>query len=174
MSQQEATDWQLWQYKRLHIEYCYMALGGSSRSFLCLEPIRGISGFQSSSPAQVPPCLPAPLDSLDPTTTQLPQKAQSQHLDWGRRVPDNGKAELPQHNKSFASHLFWLPVNFYLYHSSSLSISFVLSFTVFSHPLHVHSLSSIGQCKWHSASDNSLGDDSISLESLSQFDVLGL
>lgn len=54
-----------------------MALEGLSRSFLSRTDQKG---FQSSSPVKVPPCLPAHLDSLNPTTTQLSQKAQSEHL----------------------------------------------------------------------------------------------
>lgn len=57
-----------------------------------------------------------------------------------------GGQNLPWHNKSRLS-LLWLPVCHYRHHSSSLSFSFVLSFTV-----SFSSLSSIGHCKWRRAS----------------------
>lgn len=116
------TQRQLWQYKRLYIEYCYMALEG--QSFLCLELMRTLGLHTCKGP-----CPPALWYSLDPTTTQLSQKAQPEHLVWGRGSSDNRKADFPWHNKSFAS-FFWLPVYRYRHHSSSLSVSFVLSFIV--------------------------------------------
>lgn len=95
---------QLWRYKRLHMEYCYMALEGQSRSFLCTELIRGILVLSCKGP-----CPPARLDSLDPTTTQLSQKAQPEHFVWGRGDWDSGRLGLPWHNTFFASHFSGSP-----------------------------------------------------------------
>lgn len=54
---------QLWQYKNLHTEFCYIALEGQSRSFLCLSLIRGILVLSSEGPRP-----PAHRGSLDPPT----------------------------------------------------------------------------------------------------------
>lgn len=113
---------------------------------------------------------------MDPTPLQLQQNPQ--YFIGGESV--NARANLLRHNKSFVR----LPVDHFLYRSFSPSDFFVLSFIsprrpsssshTLTHTHNIHSLSSIGQCNQRSASDKSLGDESVSRDSLSQFDVLGL
>lgn len=56
--------------------------------------------------------LQGPLNSLEPKTTQLSQKAQSEH--WGRGASDNGRADVPWYNKFFG-----------IYHYSAPSVTII-------------------------------------------------
>lgn len=137
---QNRTWMQLLQYKRLHIIMLY--------------------GFKRAAPE--PPlfgtdqrdCSPPLLQRSLPTGTVWTRRPLSFHRKhnlntrfWGRGGSDNGRADLPWHNKSLAPHFSGSPVCHYRHHSSPLSFSFVLSFTV-----SFSSLSSIGHCKWRRAS----------------------
>lgn len=100
-NKQRKTWRQLWRYKRLHMEYCYMALEEQRRSFLWIEASRGISVLLSCKG----PLSNSPPGQSGPNNhSSFHRKHNLNTLSEAEVTQDNGRLDLPWHNKSFPSH----------------------------------------------------------------------